>query len=134
MLKNTIIRIIILVVAIVFTIPIIGNCDASAKCHKLTNKEITVNWCNEHYAGYEIKFVNTGKLPKHRASKKVIYVEQINTVSKGGYKGKIVNTNYFVRYPVKVKKGNKRLVYLVYNPRNNSCDDVVCMVSCHRIK
>lgn len=132
--KKIIIRIIILVVTIAFTIPIIGNCDAGAKCHKLTNKEITVNWCNEHYKNYSIKFVSTGKVPKHRASKKVIYVEQINTVSKGGYKGKVTGKKWNVKYPVKVKKGNKRVVFLVYNPRNNACDDVVCMVTCHRIK
>lgn len=93
MVKNTIIRIIILVVTITFTIPIIGNCDANAKCHKLTNKEITVNWCNEHYSNYTVKFVKVGRVPKHRASKKVIYVEQISTVSKGGHKGKVIGKN-----------------------------------------
>lgn len=134
MLKNTIIRIIILVVTIVFTIPIIGNCDASAKCHKLTNKEITVNWCNEHYPNYKIKFVKAGKVPKYRISKKVIYVEQINTVSKGGTKGKVIGKKWKVKYPVNVKKGKKKIVYLVYNPMNNACDDIVCMVTCYRIK
>ena len=81
MLKNTIVRIIILVLVITFTFPIIGNCDAGAKTHKLTNKQITVNWCHKHYDDYKIKFVKFGKIPKHRTSKKVIYVEQINTIS-----------------------------------------------------
>lgn len=134
MLKNTIIRIIILVLVITFTFPIIGNYDASAKTHKLTNKEITINWCHKHYKGYKVKFVKFGKVPRHRISKKVIYVEQLNTISKGRKIGKIINTKWCVRYPVKVKKGKKRIVYLVYNPRNNSIDDIVCMVACHRIK
>lgn len=51
------------------------------------------------------------------------HIEKVITISKGGYKGKVKGTKWTVKYPKKVKKGKKVIVYMVEKKK-----DVVAMV------
>lgn len=51
------------------------------------------------------------------------HVEKVNTVSKGGYKGKA--GKYTVKYPKKVKKGKKVKVYMVV--KNGEVEAMICL-------
>ena len=89
------------------------------------------NWAKSHYSE-PIKVVSQGKVPTNR--KGTVYIETLKTKSKGGYKGYTISGGYSVRYPSKVKKGKKVTMYLVYNPKNNSCDDIVAVVCLGKVK
>jgi hypothetical protein len=89
------------------------------------------NWAKSHYSE-PIKVVSQGKVPTNR--KGTVYIETLKTKSKGGYKGYTISGGYSVRYPSKVKKGKKVTMYLIYNPKNNSCDDIVAVVCLGKVK
>ena len=89
------------------------------------------NWAKSHYSE-PIKVVSQGKVPTNR--KGTVYIETLKTKSKGGYKGYTISGSYSVRYPSKVKKGKKVTMYLIYNPKNNSCDDIVAVVCLGKVK
>lgn len=55
------------------------------------------------------------------------HVEKVNTVSKGGYKGKA--GKWSVKYPKKVKKGKKVTVYMVVKK-----GDIKAMVCLGKVK
>ena len=100
---------------------------------KITSKKLAINYCKKYYKKYKVKFVKYNHVPKNRKSKKVIYIEVVNTISKGGKIGK-TKDNYTIKYNKSVKKGKKVAVYLVYNPKNNSCDDVVAVACNNKIR
>jgi hypothetical protein len=72
------------------------------------------------------------KVPNDRHGK--VYIERIATRSDGGRDGHTIKGGYYVKYAKKVKKGKRVICYAVYNPANNRSDDVVCFVSCHKVK
>lgn len=95
------------------------------------NKSVAVKYCKRHYKNYKIKIVN--KIPKNRKSDKIIYIERIKTVSKGKYIGKTKN-NYIVKYCKPVKENRIHYVYMIYNPKTNSHDDIIAFISNGKIK
>ena len=70
-----------------------------------SDKQLAVNWVNNHGGGYTIT--------------KVI------TVSKGGTKGKVKGTKWAVKYPKKVKKGKNVTVYMI--EKNGDVCAMVCL-------
>ena len=70
-----------------------------------SDKQLAVNWVNNHGGGYTI--------------------EKVITVSKGGTKGKVKGTKWIVKYPKKVKKGKKVTCYMV--EKNGDVCAMVCL-------
>ena len=120
--KRTAAMIIALMVVMAMAAPV------SAKGNDLAKAKA---WSKVHYKGKIVKVVDFGKVPKDRAGK--VYIEKLNTISKGGHSGRVKGTKYVVGYPKKVKKGKRVKMYLVYNPNTNYCDDVVAVAACGRI-
>lgn len=126
--KNIIIIIACIVITLVFST---NSVDAKTKYNNLPKAKA---YCHKYYKDYKIKVVKMNKIPKNRKSKKVIYIEKVCTKSLGGKKGVVVGTKYKVKYTKKVKKGIKQYCYFVYNPSNNSCDDIIAYTNCNTIK
>lgn len=126
--KNTIIIIACIIISFVFST---NSVDAKTKYNNLPKAKI---YCHKYYKDYKIKVVKMNKVPKNRKSKKVIYIEKVCTKSLGGKNGVVVGTKYKVKYTKKVKKGVKQYCYFVYNPNNNSCDDVIAYTNCNTIE
>lgn len=121
--KKVIIFTLVMVIAVVFS--------TGAASAKTSDLQLAKNWAKAHYSE-PIKVVNEFKVPSKR--KGTTYIEKVRTVSDGGTKGHTVKGKYFVKYPKKVKKGKKVTMYLVWNPKNNACDDVVAVVCLGMIK
>ena len=71
--------------------------------------QLAKNWANKHGGGYTI--------------------EKVITIAQGGYKGKEKGTKWTVRYPKKVSKGKKVIVYMVEKK-----GDVYAMVCLGKVK
>lgn len=126
--KNIIIIFACIVITLIFST---GNVDAKTKYNNLPKAKA---YCHKYYKEYKIKVVKMNKVPKHKKSKKIIYIEKVYTKSLGGKNGVVVGTKYKVKYTKKVKKGIKQYCYFVYNPNNNSCDDVIAYTNCNTIE
>lgn len=114
-------KLIILVVVAVMMAAATSTAGASEK----SDLQLAKSWAKAHYSE-PVKVVKEFKVPAKR--KGTTYIEKVRTVSDGGKNGHTVKGAYHVKYPVKVKKGKKVMVYMVWNPKNNACDDVVAMV------
>lgn len=125
--KMTIRTIIAVIIVMIFAFGNMSMAKASTK----SDLSLAKNWAKSHYSE-PIKVVSQGKVPTNR--KGTVYIETLKTKSKGGYKGYTISGGYSVRYPSKVKKGKKVTMYLVYNPKNNSCDDIVAVVCLGKVK
>jgi hypothetical protein len=123
--------IIIITIAIIFTLSNVAYCNASVKYNNL---KVAKQWTQTHYPNYKVKVVNYNKVPKERKSNKIIYIEKMPTVSDGGKNGHITIDGCYVRYSKKVTKKTKQTCYAVWNPKNNICDDVVAFANCNTIK
>ena len=99
--KRVLVVMMVVVIAVVFS-----TCTASAKT---SDKQLAVNWANNHGGGYTI--------------------EKVITVSKGGTTGQVKGTKWRVKYPKKVKKGKKVTCYMI--EKNG---DVCAMVCCGKVK
>lgn len=98
-----------------------------------SDKTIVKSYCQKYYPDKSIKYVKANSsIIKHRKGKNYVVVECLNTTAKGDYKGKY--KKYTVRYTKKEKKGKKVKVYLIYNPNNNCCDDIVAVIDHKQIK
>lgn len=95
--KKILVFIVMVVIAVVFT-----TGTASAKTSDL---QLAKNWAKNHGGGYTI--------------------EKVITVSKGGTKGNVKDTKWIVKYPKKVKKGKKVIVYMV--EKNGDVCAMVCL-------
>lgn len=125
--KGELIRTLILIIIImVFAFTNMSIANASTK----SDLSLAKSWAKSHYSE-PIKVVSYNKVPTKR--KGTVYIEKLNTKSNGGTKGVVIGGGH-VKYPKKVKKGQKVVVYLVWNPKNNACDDVVAMVCLGKIK
>ena len=78
------------------------TCGASAKS---SDYELAKEWANAHCNG--------------------AVIERVVTKSKGGKKGVVKGTKYTVKYPKKVKKGKKVVVYMV--EVNGEVEAMVCL-------
>lgn len=110
---------IVLVMMVLVAMPVSADSKSDLKLAK--------QWAKDRYTE-PIKVVDMGKVPKKR--KGTVYIEKVKTISDGGYKGHTTRGKhkYSVRYPKKVKKGKKVTMFAIWNPKNNACDDVVCIV------
>lgn len=123
------------IITIITTIMVLFTINvniASAKSKPVNNKTIAVKYCKKHYKNYKVKIVNEYKIPKYRKSNKIIYIERINTISKGKYG--ITKDGYKIRYNKPVRKNKKHVVYLVYNPKTNYTDDIIAVISNNKIR
>jgi hypothetical protein len=76
--------------------------------------------------------MNDKKIDK-RKGKKTVYIEKLISKSKGNY-GYTIKGHYYIKYNRKVKKGNKVVSYLLWNPYTNYIDDVVAVADCKMIR
>lgn len=74
-----------------------------------SDKAIAKEWARAHGGNFKIK--------------------KIVTISKGGKKGKVKGTRYIVKYPKKVKKGKRVIVYMI-----EKSGDVCAMVCLGKVK
>ena len=119
--KETIRTIILIIIVAVFAFGNMSMAKASTK----SDLKIAKNWAKSHYSE-PIKIVNDFKVPEKR--KGTVYIEKLHTKSDGGRNGHTIKGNYYVKYPKKVT------MYCVWNPKNNSCDDVVAVICLGMVK
>lgn len=74
-----------------------------------SNKALAKEWAKAHGGGFKIK--------------------KLVTISNGGKKGKVKGTSYIVKYPKKVKKGKRVIVYMI-----EKSGDVCAMVCLGKVK
>lgn len=98
-----------------------------------TNKDVALDYCANYCINYDVKIVSYNHVPKNRTDKPYVYVEKIKTKSIGNKWGK-TKDGYLVKYYKSIKKDKTETVYLVYNPKTNACDDIICFVSNKRAK
>jgi hypothetical protein len=93
-----------------------------------SDRQIVREYCHKHYKGYTIRYFTkwNDKVMSHRANRKIVYVEKMVSYSKDKYG--YTKDAYYIKYNKRVKKGKKVISYCIYNPKNNSCDDVVAVV------
>lgn len=96
-----------------------------------TDKQLVRKYVKKHYPKYRIVYT-TNPCPKHK-SKDVVTVSVEKSFSDGGYYGTTLD-GYTIAYNKKVKKGKKVKSYLIWNPHNNTCDDVVAVVDNKKIR
>ena len=118
---------------IAFIIIVLFFCINTSFANASTKSDLSLakSWVKSHYSE-PIKIVNENKVPSNRIG--TVYIEKIKTKSKGGYEGRTIKGNYYVKYPKKVKKGKKVTMYCIWNPYNNACDDVVAVVCLGKVK
>jgi len=104
-----------------------------------TNWEITKELCRKQ--GYKkIKLIDSNnttdkaawKIILHRKNKNYIVVEKVVSISDGTgygwYSTKTKGTNYIIGYNKIIPKGRKVTSYVIWNPANNTEDDVLYVV------
>lgn len=116
-------------VFVIVTIIIIGSVQvkASENIHvsKRDSKAIEEFVLKKYGEKYRIKYASCGSIDnelRDRKGKKIVYVEQMKTKSKGIY-GVIISEKckgYLLKYISKHKYNEKINVYLIYNPKSNS--------------
>lgn len=74
----------------------------------------------------------TNKKLRNRKKNKIIYVELLESKSKGKYG--YTKEGTYIRYNKKVKKGKIVKSYLIYNPATKAIDDVVAVVDNRKIR
>lgn len=92
-----------LIIAIIVTLTMVFSGMTSFA--GTSDKQLAVNWINSHGGGYTI--------------------EKVITVSKGGTKGQVKGKRWTVKYPKKVKKGKKVVVYMVM--KHGEVEAMVCL-------
>ena len=121
-------RIIIFITLISLFIGICAVDTVAVNAKSPSDRQIVREYCHKHYKGYTIRYFTkwNDKVMSHRANRKIVYVEKMISYSKGKYG--YTKDGYYIKYNKKVKKGKKVISYCIYNPKNNSCDDVVAVV------
>lgn len=124
--RKLVIVCILLAVAFVINMGTISNAYASTK----SDKKIVKAYVNKVYPNYKIKYCKYP--PRNRKSKNKVYVEILRTQSEGtgGYN----NEGYYASYGRYIKKYTMVNVYIIYNPNNNECDDIVNIVIKGKLK
>lgn len=121
-------RIIIFITLISLFIGICAVDTVAVNAKSPSDRQIVKEYCRKHYKGYTIRYFTkwNDKVMSHRANRKIVYVEKMISYSKGKYG--YTKEGYYIKYNKRVKKGKKVISYCIYNPKNNSCDDVVAVV------
>lgn len=121
-------RIIIFITLISLFIGICAVDTVAVNAKSPSDRQIVREYCHKHYKGYTIRYFTkwNDKVMSHRANRKIVYVEKMVSYSKGKYG--YTKEGYYIKYNKRVKKGKKVISYCIYNPKNNSCDDVVAVV------
>jgi len=109
-----------------------GNRIVDAR--KLSDRQLVKDWCRKHFRNYRIKIVkeNDSRI-WNRMSKRVVYVEKVKSISRGGRHG-TTRGGFCIGYNMNVKRGKRITSYVIWNPRNNVCDDVLAVVDNGRIR
>lgn len=98
------------------------------------DKKIVRKYCKKNFPKLKIVFLKTYNEKKllHRKNCGKIYVEKVVSWSEGHYG--YDKDGYYIYYNKYVKKGKRVVSYLVYNPKNNYCDDVIAVVDNGKIR
>ena len=104
---------------------------ATSLSYGSTDKQLVRKYVKKHYKGYRIEYT-TNPCPNHK-SKEVVTVSVEKSISDGGYYGTTLD-GYSIAYNKKVKKGKKVKSYMIWNPHNNTCDDVVAVVDNKKVR
>lgn len=100
----------------------------------MTSHKLARAYAKANYPKCKIVFVKMGdKRIDNRKGKKTVYIEKLVSKSRGSY-GYTIKGHYYIKYNKKVKKGNKVVSYLLWNPYTNYIDDVVAIVDCKKIR
>lgn len=121
-------RIIIFITLISLFIGICAVDTVAVSAKSLSDRQMVREYCRKHYKGYTIRYFTkwNENVMSHRANRKIVYVEKMISYSKGKYG--YTKEGYYIKYNKRVKKGKKVISYCIYNPKNNSCDDVIAVV------
>ena len=119
----------IMLLVVVMMLGVTFTADAATK----TNEQIALDYCNKYCVNYETKVVGYNHVPAHRTDSQCVYIEKIKTKSLGNRWGRTCD-GYKVKYNKPVKKGKTEIVYLIYSPESDACDDVICKVANKKMK
>lgn len=103
------------------------------------NRQLVNNYIRHNYDlnAFKVKYISTGKLTakmiRERATRHIIYVEIIKSVSSGGKSG-TYGKGYYIAYNKRVSKGKHVTNYCVWNPDNAYCDDIVAVADNGKIR
>lgn len=98
-----------------------------------SNEQIALDYCAKYCVNYEAEVVGYNHVPTNRTDSQFVYIEKIKTKSLGNRWGK-TRDGYKVEYNKPVKKGKTEIVYLIYNPESDACDDIMCKVANKKMK
>lgn len=98
-----------------------------------SNEQIALDYCAKYCVNYEAEVVGYNHVPTNRTDSQFVYIEKIKTKSLGNRWGK-TRDGYKVEYNKTVKKGKTEIVYLIYNPESDACDDIMCKVANKKMK
>lgn len=129
--KNMRIKKVVGIVLLITVMMVSATCTADAATK--SNKQIALDYCAKYCVNYKAKVVGYHHVPACRTNSQFVYIERIKTKSLGKRWGK-TSDGCRIRYNKPVKKGKTEVVYLVYNPQSNACDDVICKVANKRMK
>ena len=100
----------------------------------VTSRKLAKAYAKANYPKCKVVFVKMNdKRIDNRKGKKTVYIEKLVSKSKGNY-GYTIKEHYYIKYNRKVKKGNKVVSYLLWNPYTNYIDDVVAVADCKMIR
>ena len=127
-------KFITIMICIVLIMGIFVSSSSSVFAKSDKNRKIAKQYCKEHYPKLKVVFLKRYDEKKllHRKNCGKIYVERVISWSKGHYG--YDKDGYYIWYNKKVKKGKKVISYLVYNPTNNYCDDVIAVIDNEKIR
>lgn len=98
-----------------------------------SNEQIALDYCAKYCVNYEAEVVGYNHVPTNRTDSQFVYIEKIKTKSLGNRWGR-TRDGYKVEYNKPVKKGRTEIVYLIYNPESDACDDIMCKVANKKMK
>ena len=98
-----------------------------------SNEQIALDYCAKYCVNYEAEVVGYNHVPTNRTDSQFVYIEKIKTKSLGNRWGR-TRDGYKVEYNKPVKKGKTEIVYLIYNPESDACDDIMCKVANKKMK
>lgn len=114
-----------------------SDASETGKTGGRSDKDIIREYVRKTYGKqYKISVNRAENIPdkvlEHRKGKKIVYIDKYITKSFGKY-GKVTTKGVFhgrkINYAKSIRKGEKVIVYLVYNPSSNSTDDIVAIIN-----
>lgn len=116
-----------------------GNIKGAGKVARQDLQAIR-KYTRKEYPGYKVKIAPAEKTPdcvlENRAGKKLVYIDQFKTKSRGRY-GVVTTAGPFkgrkIEYKKRHKPGKIIHIYLIYNPYSNYIDDIPASVEAGKI-